>query len=81
MHMLRHSIAMTMYKNGIPIPYIRDFLGHSSLETTSIYAYSTVEDLRSVLETIDKGSKITEQQAQKQWHKEIDDLMIYCGLV
>lgn len=81
MHMLRHSIAMTMYKNGIPISYIRDFLGHSSLETTSIYAYSTVEDLRSVLESIDQGSEIIEQQAQKQWQKEIDDLLIYCGLV
>lgn len=80
MHMLRHSIAMTMHQNGIPISYIRDFLGHSSLETTSIYAYSTVEELRSVLEKIDKGSENKEKQTQKEWLKEIDDLMLYCGL-
>ena len=36
-HMLRHSIAMAMYKKGIPLSYIRDFLGHSSVETTVIY--------------------------------------------
>jgi integrase len=36
-HMLRHSIAMAMYKEGIPISYIRDFLGHSSIETTTVY--------------------------------------------
>ena len=27
-HMLRHGIAMTMYNQGIPLSYIRDFLGH-----------------------------------------------------
>jgi len=36
-HMFRHSIAMTMYKSGIPLSYIRDFLGHISVETTTIY--------------------------------------------
>jgi integrase/recombinase XerD len=30
-HMLRHSIAMVMYKKGIPISYIRDFLGHGNI--------------------------------------------------
>ena len=32
-HMLRHSIAMAMYKKGVPLSYIRDFLGHESIDT------------------------------------------------
>lgn len=44
-HMFRHSIAMAMHKNGIHISYIRDFLGHSSIETTSVYSYSDDEPI------------------------------------
>ena len=32
-HMFRHSIAMAMYKKGVPLSYIRDFLGHESIDT------------------------------------------------
>ena len=31
--MFRHSIAMAMYKKGVPLSYIRDFLGHESIDT------------------------------------------------
>ena len=39
-HVFRHSIGMAMYKAGIPISYIKDFLGHSSLDSTAIYAHA-----------------------------------------
>jgi len=41
-HSLRHSIAVHMLEAGIPLPVIKNFLGHASLETTMIYA--TVSD-------------------------------------
>lgn len=41
-HSLRHSIAVHMLEAGIPLPVIKNFLGHSSIETTMIYA--TVSD-------------------------------------
>ena len=37
-HVLRHSKAMHLYEAGVPLPYIRDILGHVDLTTTEIYA-------------------------------------------
>jgi len=41
-HSFRHSIAVHMLEAGIPLPVIKNFLGHSSIEATMIYA--TVSD-------------------------------------
>jgi len=43
-HSFRHSIAVHMLEAGIPLPVIKNFLGHSSIETTLIYA-TVSEDL------------------------------------
>ena len=43
-HSFRHSIAVHMLESGIPLPVIKNFLGHSSIETTMIYA-TVSEDL------------------------------------
>jgi site-specific recombinase XerD len=37
-HSFRHSIAMHMLESGIPLPVIKTFLGHVSINTTMIYA-------------------------------------------
>lgn len=37
-HMLRHTFAMGMLESGAPIEVIKEFLGHSKVETTEIYA-------------------------------------------
>ena len=37
-HTFRHSKASHMLESGIPLIYIRDFLGHDSVTTTEIYA-------------------------------------------
>lgn len=41
-HSFRHLIAVHMLETGILLPMIKNFLGHSSMETTMIYA--TVSD-------------------------------------
>ena len=38
LHCLRHSIAGHLLDNGADIEFIRDFLGHSEIDTSSIYA-------------------------------------------
>lgn len=37
LHSLRHSIATHLLENGLPVEYVRDFLGHKHLEATQIY--------------------------------------------
>lgn len=81
-HMLRHSIAMAMYKKGIPLSYIRDFLGHSSVETTTIYSYSDEETITKALECVDCDATIGASTARsKNWKGKEQYLLEYCGLI
>ena len=80
-HMFRHSIAMAMYKKGIPISYIRDFLGHTSIETTTIYSYSDEETVTKALESVDhEGTIGTSAARSKNWKGKEQYLLDYCGL-
>ncbi len=49
-HILRHSRAMHLLESGVPLPYIRDLLGHAELSTTEIYARASTEAKRKALE-------------------------------
>jgi integrase/recombinase XerD len=49
-HTLRHSKAMHIYDAGVPLPYVRDILGHVELSTTQIYARASTEAKRRALE-------------------------------
>jgi integrase/recombinase XerD len=44
LHTLRHSIATHLLANGMDIKQIKDFLGHSSLESTQIYTHLAEEE-------------------------------------
>src|ERR1019366_4316009 len=39
-----------LYEAGVPLPYIRDILGHVDLSTTEIYARASIEAKRKALE-------------------------------
>ena len=51
-HVLRHTKAMHMLQSGIPAVIIRDFLGHSDIRTTEIYAKADMEMKRKALEKL-----------------------------
>ncbi|HOA37558.1 MAG TPA: tyrosine-type recombinase/integrase [Flavihumibacter sp.] len=46
LHHLRHSIATHLLQGGMGIEWVRDFLGHTWLETTQVYAKPTPAQLQ-----------------------------------
>ena len=49
-HIFRHTKAMHLVQAGVDMIYIRDFLGHTMMETTNIYARINIEQMRDALE-------------------------------
>ncbi len=49
-HTLRHSKAMHLLQAGVNLVYIRDILGHVSIQTTEIYARADSKQKRDALE-------------------------------
>lgn len=52
-HMLRHSFATHLVEDGISIRYIQRLLGHSKLETTSVYTHVASKDFLKVKSPFD----------------------------
>jgi integrase/recombinase XerD len=70
-HQLRHARAMQMLRAGVPLPHIKEFLGHANIATTSIYASA---DNQMVREAIQKAASTTPDLAPI-W-KGNDDLIL-----
>jgi len=49
-HCMRHSKAMHMLQSGINLVYIRDILGHASIQTTEIYARADSRKKREAIQ-------------------------------
>jgi site-specific recombinase XerD len=49
-HLFRHTRAMDLYRAGMPLSYIAEFLGHVNVNTTAIYAAADIEMLRNALQ-------------------------------
>lgn len=51
-HLFRHARAMHLYQAGMPLPLVSEWLGHSQLETSLIYAYADTEMKRAAADKI-----------------------------
>ena len=76
-HLFRHTKAMDLYRSGIPLSYIKDFLGHESLDTTSIYAEADLEMMRSALEKVSVNGVSVEKPV---WENNEEMILKLCGL-
>lgn len=48
-HMLRHTVATLLLRNGVDIRVVQEFLGHASIATTQRYTHVTKEHMVRVL--------------------------------
>lgn len=65
-HSFRHSRAMHLLETGVNLVYIRDILGHVSIQTTEIYARADSKAKREALENAYRG---TTPAPEKIWDK------------
>ncbi len=63
-HCMRHSKAMHMLQAGVNLVYIRDMLGHVSVQTTEIYARA---DSRKKREAIEQAYTNVTPDTKPQW--------------
>lgn len=47
-HIMRHSFATNLLRNNTNLLYVKQFLGHESVQTTEMYTHVVDEDLRRV---------------------------------
>lgn len=76
-HLLRHSRAMSLYRNGMPLVLLSEFLGHTDVNTTRIYAWSDTEMKRAAIE---KVSTETENNIIPIWQNDEDLIKQLYGL-
>jgi integrase/recombinase XerD len=77
-HLYRHTRAMHLYQMGMPLSYIKDFLGHVSVNTTDIYASADLSMLKTALEKANVKNGIPQEIPAWQDNEEI--LLHLCGL-
>jgi len=53
LHMLRHSYAIHLIRNGVDLRRLQQLLGHSNIQTTTVYLQFRDQDLREVYNKVE----------------------------
>jgi site-specific recombinase XerD len=61
-HLMRHSRAQNLYSAGMPLPLVSEWLGHSDMEVTLVYAHADVEMKRKAIEKAMENSNIVSKK-------------------
>ena len=72
-HQFRHSRAMHLYRNGMPLQLLAEYMGHASVVSTQIYAYADTEMKRAALEKCQRKAENVSDELPK-W--QMDEEMI-----
>lgn len=75
-HMFRHSRAMHLYQHGMDLTLLSQWLGHSQLETTLIYAYADTEQKRKSIELATPDSSPLKTKLNANRYTVTDDEML-----
>jgi site-specific recombinase XerD len=80
-HQLRHSRAMSLYRSGMPLALLSEWLGHEDPETTLMYAYADIEMKREAIEKASMGKNtISPPNTERIWEGNEDMIQRLCGL-
>lgn len=76
-HMWRHSRSIHLYRAGMPLPLLSEWLGHAQLETTQIYAYADTEMKRNAInKATDKMNPLVSEEEKPNWKSENSEDLI-----
>lgn len=78
-HCLRHSKSMHLLQAGVNLVYIRDILGHESIQTTEIYARADSKQKREAIERAYVDLR-PESEDEPKWQENPDLLAWLKGL-
>lgn len=81
-HLFRHSCAMSLYRSGIHLTLISEWLGHANFETTLIYAHADTEIKRKAIEkAIPEDTPLKEHTDSARYKIDDEDILKQlCGL-
>jgi integrase len=71
-HTLRHTFASHLAMRGVPLPAIKELMGHSNITTTMRYAHVAPSTLRSAIEMLNPRTMIDAnlgQPAVNRWQE------------
>ena len=51
-HMLRHTLASKLHKNGVSVIMIKQIMGHTNVTTTERYIHFDLDDLVEVYNSV-----------------------------
>lgn len=74
-HLFRHTRAMHLYLAGMPLPLVSEWLGHSQLETTLIYARATTDMKREAVEKISDAENTVFNKDEKFKYADNEDIL------
>ncbi len=74
-HMFRRTRAMHLYRAGMPLALLSEWLGHKNLETTLIYAYADTEMKRKAIQKATGCSNPLKSEENPAYWKNDDEIM------
>lgn len=82
-HMFRHSRSMHLYRNGMPLPLLAEWLGHAQMETTIMYYANADTTMKK--EAIEKATSLLnllfQDNPRINWENDEELIKRLCGLL
>lgn len=74
-HMFRRTRAMLLYQGGMPLPLVAEWLGHSQMETTTIYAKATIEMKKAARDKVAENQKSVFHDKEKFKYADDEEIL------